>query len=306
MKHDNKTTSAIALGFFDGVHRGHGALLERIADLSATALPTALTFDRHPATFLGKQSTPQLSTLLDRQWMLQHYYDIKQVVVADFSAIMTMEWEDFIEEYLQKTLHVVSVVAGHDFHFGRGGEGNPQKLQSTCKQLGITCEIISPVTQDDILISSTYIRKLIQDGEMGLAVGLLGHPHILTNQVKHGNKIGRSALGFPTVNLEIPDSIIIPKFGVYACRIWVEGVPYLAVTNVGVRPTITEHNLHNVTVEGFLLDFPDQELYGSTLRMEFYHYIRGEQKFPNLQALTAQIARDVETTVCFFRGIEML
>ncbi len=308
MKQDNIQSSpcAIALGFFDGVHKGHGRLLHQVTKNPHQAMPTALTFDRHPATVLGSQTTPLLSTLPDRKWLLQHYYGVQTVFVAEFSAIMSMHWKDFIANYLHSQRNVVHIVAGHDFHFGKGGEGTPKKLKELCHDLGITCDIIPPVTLDDVVVSSTYIRGLIQQGEMEKAVHFLGHPHILTNEVQHGNKIGRSALGFPTVNLAIPKGTIVPKYGVYACRIWVEGMPYLAVTNIGIRPTIVENTPKQVTVEGFLLDFPDKELYGTTLRMEFYYYIRGEQKFSDLSALTHQIAKDVETTVHYFKEKNMV
>lgn len=303
MKQEHNITKprAIALGFFDGVHTGHGELLRKVAEKAPTATPTALTFDRHPGSVLGTQKVPLLSTVSDRKWMMETYYHIESVVVADFSAIMSMDWEDFIQNYLQTELGVTSIVAGHDFRFGKGGAGNAEKLQEKCKELGIHCEIVAPVTLDQVIISSTHIRSLMEQGEMGEAVHFLGHPHILSNQVKHGNKIGGKVLGYPTVNLEVPEDIITPTYGVYACRVWVENTPYFAVTNIGIRPTITENNAKNVTIEGFLLDFPHQELYGTTLRMEFYHFIRGEQKFDSLEELTQQITKDVDTTRLFFQ-----
>ena len=154
------------------------------------------------------------------------------------------------------------------------------------------------MVQDHITISSTYIRTLVAQGEMDRAVEFLGHPHVLTNRVTHGKKIGSSSLGFPTVNLQVPPQVIVPAFGVYATRVWVEGRSYIAVTNVGVRPTV-EDNDGRVTVEGFILDF-DGDLYGKELRMEFYHRIRGEQKFPSLQELSQEIRRNAEETRAYF------
>ena len=144
--------------------------------------------------------------------------------------------------------------------------------------------------QDGITISSTYIRTLIAQGEMERATQFLGHPHILSDRVSHGKHIGGSSLGFPTVNLKIPERVIVPAFGVYATRVWFDGQCRCAVTNVGVRPT----------VEGFLLDF-DGDLYGHPMRMEFFKYLRGEQKFPSLQALSEEIGRNVEQTRDYFR-----
>ena len=196
-------------------------------------------------------------------------------------------------------LGVVHVVAGHDFHFGYMGKGNPDRLREKCAQLGIGCDIIPKVVQDGITISSTYIRTLIAQGEMERATQFLGHPHILSDRVVHGKQIGSSSLGFPTVNLRIPEHVIVPAFGVYATRVWFDGQCRCAVTNVGVRPTVDEND-GRVTVEGFLLDF-DGDLYGHLMRMEFFTYLRGEQKFPSLQALSQEIGRNVEQTRDYFR-----
>ena len=215
-----------------------------------------------------------------------------------------MDWRDFITQYLVKELGVVHVVAGHDFHFGYMGKGNPQRLQETCAQLGIGCDIIGKVELEDITISSTYIRTLIAQGEMDRAVEFLGHPHVLTNRVTHGKKIGSSSLGFPTVNLQIPSPVIVPAFGVYATQVSVAGQRYAAVTNVGVRPTV-EDNDGRVTVEGFILDFSG-DLYGQELRMEFYHRIREERKFSSFQALSDEIRRNAQQTRDYFQAVPPL
>lgn len=295
---NKKNALALALGFFDGVHQGHAALLQKVLQHPATS--AVLTFDRHPATMLGKKTVPLLSTVADRTWLFQKKYHIEEVIVGDFMEIHTMEWEDFIQIYLKEELNVTHVVAGHDFRFGRGGIGDDIKLQETCHKLGITCEIVPPVTLEDVVISSTHIRHLMETGDMCQANRFLGHPHTLSNEVQHGNKIGSTVLGFPTVNLSIPDAVIIPAFGVYACRIWVGDRVFLAVSNVGIRPTVTEDTEKKVTVEGFLLDFPQEDLYGQQIRVEFYHHLRGEIKFADFPALTQQIARDVEATKEFF------
>ena len=218
--------------------------------------------------------------------------------------MMRMDWRDFITQYLVKELGVVHVVAGHDFHFGYMGKGNPQRLQETCAQLGIGCDIIGKVELEDITISSTYIRTLIAQGEMDRAVEFLGHPHVLTNRVTHGKKIGSSSLGFPTVNLQIPSPVIVPAFGVYATQVSVAGQRYTAVTNVGVRPTV-EDNDGRVTVEGFILDFSG-DLYGQELRMEFYHRIREERKFSSFQALSDEIRRNAQQTRDYFQAVPPL
>lgn len=296
----NNTKRVIALGFFDGVHNGHGQLMKAVTAAAnrTGAVASAFTFDRSPTAVITGQPVPLISSVEDRIWLMRHYYGIQEVVVASFDAMQRMDWEDFITQYLIRDLGVVHVVAGHDFHFGYMGKGNPQRLKEKCAQLGIGCDIIGTVTQDGITISSTYIRTLIAQGEMERTNQFLGHPHTLTNRVAHGKHIGSSALGFPTVNLSIPDQVIVPAFGVYATKVHFNGHSFMAVTNVGVRPTIQDND-GRVTVEGFILDFSG-DLYGQEVRMEFYKRLRGEQKFPSLQALAQEIGRNAQQTQEYF------
>ena len=293
----------IALGFFDGVHKGHGALLRTVAQVADRlgAKPCAFTFDRSPTAAITGQTIPLLSSVEDRVWLMRRYYGIEEVIVAPFDGMQKMDWQDFVSEYLQKELGAVHVVAGHDFHFGYMGKGNPQRLQEKCRELGMGCDIIQKVEQDGITISSTYIRTLIAQGEVERADQFLGHPHTLTNRVAHGKKIGTTTLGFPTVNLLIPQGVIVPAYGVYATRVWFDGQCRCAVTNVGVRPTVEDNDGH-VTVEGFILDF-DGDLYGHEIRMEFYKYLRPEQCFPSMDALAAEIRRNAQQTRDYFRQL---
>lgn len=293
----------IALGFFDGVHKGHGALLRTVAQVADRlgAKPCAFTFDRSPTAAITGQAVPLLSSVEDRVWLMRRYYGIEEVIVAPFDGMQKMDWQDFVSEYLQKELGAVHVVAGHDFHFGYMGKGNPQRLQEKCRELGMGCDIIQKVEQDGITISSTYIRTLIAQGEVERADQFLGHPHTLTNRVAHGKKIGTTTLGFPTVNLLIPQGVIVPAFGVYATRVWFDGQCRCAVTNVGVRPTVEDNDGH-VTVEGFILDF-DGDLYGHEIRMEFYKYLRPEQKFASMQALADEIRHNAQQTRDYFRQL---
>ena len=296
-------STVIALGFFDGVHKGHGALLRTVAQVADRlgAKPCAFTFDRSPTAAITGQAVPLLSSVEDRVWLMRRYYGIEEVIVAPFDGMQKMDWQDFVSEYLQKELGAVHVVAGHDFHFGYMGKGNPQRLQEKCRELGMGCDIIQKVEQDGITISSTYIRTLIAQGEVERADQFLGHPHTLTNRVAHGKKIGTTTLGFPTVNLLIPQGVIVPAFGVYATRVWFDGQCRCAVTNVGVRPTVEDNDGH-VTVEGFILDF-DGNLYGHEIRMEFYKYLRPEQCFPSMDALAAEIRRNAQQTRDYFRQL---
>ena len=295
----------IALGFFDGVHLGHGALLRRVGEKAAElgAVPAAVTFDTHPENLILKTpAVPLLSSPLDRAELMRRFYGIREVIVAHFDErMMHMPWREFVTDYLAGEHGAVHLVAGHDFHFGYKGEGNPERLQALCGELGIGCDIIPKVVQDHITISSTYIRTLVAQGEMERAGEFLGHPHTLTDRVAHGKKIGGSALGFPTVNLRVPAGVIVPAFGVYATRVWFDGQCRNGVTNVGVRPTV-EDNDGRVTVESYILYF-DGDLYGHEIRVEFFKRLRGERRFPSLEALANEIGRNADQTRAYFRSL---
>ena len=295
-----KQRRVIALGFFDGVHLGHGALLRAVKEAADRLDARPCAFDKSPTAVITGQSVPLLSTVEDRVRLMRRHYGIEEVVVAPFDAMQRMDWEDFVRRYLAEELGVVHVVAGHDFHFGYMGKGNPDRLREKCRELGMGCDIIEKVEQDGITISSTYIRTLVAQGEMERAAQFLGHPHSLTQTVTHGKGIGHSALGFPTVNLRVPEGVIVPAFGVYATRVWFDGQSRAAVTNVGVRPTVQDND-GRVTVEGFILDF-DGDLYSHQVRVEFCKRLRGEQKFPTMQALSDEIRRNAEQTREYFGG----
>ena len=297
----DKQRRVIALGFFDGVHLGHGALLRRVAQRAKEldALPCAFTFDRSPAAALTGRAVPLLTGVDDRAQLMEALYGIREVVVAPFQRMRQMDWQDFVGQYLQEELGAVHVVAGHDFHFGYKGEGNPRRLADKCVQLGMGCDVIPRVELDGVTISSTHIRTLVEAGELEQAARFLGHPHILSGAVVHGNEIGRT-LGSPTANLPVPQGVIAPGFGVYATRVRFDGEVRAAVTNVGVRPTVADND-GRVTVEGFILDF-DGDLYSHQVRMEFHKRLRGERKFPSMEALAEEIRRNAEQTRDFFGG----
>ena len=292
--------TVIALGFFDGVHKGHGALLHRTAEVAEAtgAVPAAFTFDPHPQDVILGKPTPLISSPEDRADLMRRYYGIQDVIVQPFTPdFMKQPWRTFLEETLVRDLHAVHLVAGHDYHFGYKGEGNPQRLQETCKELGIGCDIIPKVEQDSITVSSTYIRSLIAQGEIQRANEFLGHPYTLSDHVSHGKKLG-TTLGFPTVNLKLGQNVLAPAKGVYATRVRLEnGQEHIAVTNVGNRPTVDDGL--ELTIEGFILDF-DGDLYGQKIQMEFYEYLREERKFPSFDALKAEIAHNVEQTREYF------
>ena len=294
----------IALGFFDGVHIGHAALLRRVAEVAGRldAVPSAVTFDQHPEdVILGARRVPLITSPTDRADLMRRLFGISEIIIAHFDQrMMHMPWEEFVTDYLVGEHGAVHLVAGHDFHFGYKGEGNPDRLRAKCAELGIGCDIIPKVEHDGITVSSTYIRSLIAQGEMERADEFLGHPYTLTGAVGHGKRLG-STLGFPTVNLNFPSGVMVPAFGVYATRVWFDERCCAAVTNVGVRPTVDDGD--RVNVEGFLLDFSG-DLYGKTLRMEVYRHLRGERKFPSLDALREEVMRNAQQTREYFAALE--
>lgn len=290
----------IALGFFDGVHRGHGALLRRVKEVADREgyIPAAVTFDHHPKDLIpGAQKVSLLNTPEDREWLMHREYGIGEVIILPFDAHMRdMHWRDFVTEVLVKEYGAAHLVAGHDYHFGRKGEGDPERLRAICGELGLGCDIIGKVELEGISVSSTYIRTLIEAGDLERAKEFMGHPHILSGPVVHGKKLGRT-IGIPTSNLLVPEGVITPAFGVYATRVWVGERDYLAVTNVGVRPTVKDDD--RVTVEPWILDF-DGDLYDQTIRAEFHKRLRPEEKFASLDELRAAILRNAEETRAYF------
>ncbi|MCI6568177.1 MAG: riboflavin biosynthesis protein RibF [Dysosmobacter sp.] len=290
----------IALGFFDGVHLGHGALLRRTAEEARKrdCTPAVFTFDRPPKEVVTGIPCPLINSPEDRKDLLRRLYGISDVLMVPFDReMMTTPWDGFVTEILVKRYHAVHLVAGHDHHFGHKNQGSPELLAAKCAELGLGCDIIPKVEVGGITVSSTYIRRLVELGQMDRAAAFLGHPHTLTGTVGHGRGIGSSRL-FPTANLTVPAHVLVPAHGAYATRVTLpDGAFYAAVTNVGTRPTV--NNGTDITVEASLLDY-DGDLYGKTLRLEFFSHLRDEIRFDSLDALRAQIAADAETTRRYF------
>lgn len=290
----------IALGFFDGVHLGHGALLRRTVEESRRrgVRSAVFTWAQPPKEVVTGVPVPLINSPEDRAWLAKSLYGIDEVIMVPFNKeMMTTSWEDFITEILIKRYHAVHLVAGHDHRFGHKNQGTPELLKSKCAELGLGCDIIPEVTVGGITVSSTYIRRLVELGQISRANRFLGHPHTLTGTVRHGRGIGSSQL-FPTANLVIPPHVLVPSHGVYATRATLEdGSCYAAVTNVGTRPTV--QNGSDITVEACLLDFQG-DLYGKQLRLEFYEHLRQEVRFDSLDALRAQIQSDADATRTYF------
>ena len=292
---------AAAIGFFDGVHIGHAALLEKTKQraLECGAIPSVVSFDVHPDNLVFGGEVKLINSALGREDLIRRLFGIDEVVFLHFNRhLMTMPWEDFIRS-LSKELNIAHVVVGHDFCFGYHGEGTAEKLRAYCAAHGLGCDVIPAVTLDGRTVSSSYIRTLIEKGEMEQARRYLGHPHVLTDTVHAGCHLG-SQLGAPTINMVFPEGVLVPRHGVYATRVCLDsGESYCAVTNVGVRPTTGSDNA--LSVESHLLDYSGN-LYGRRVRVEFYAFLRGEVKFASYEELSSQIARDAETAREYFEN----
>ena len=290
-----KQNYVFALGLFDGVHRGHQALLaECVRMAKAMDVETAaITFESHPQSLFRSDVPPLLTTLQDRFRLLLRYGIDHVYPFPVNKKVMSTPWEDFLEELMGSG--AVGFVCGDDFRFGSRGEGNAEKLRQFCRERKLPCVIVPEQNLDGVRISSSYIRKQIGEGDMATAVRFLGHGHMLTGTVVTGRKLGRS-LGFPTANIELPQGVIVPRHGVYACRAYVGEKRYMAVCNVGNRPTVQGHQ---VRTETWLLDF-DGDLYGQSVTLEFMYFLRPEQRFESLDALKKAVLCDAENTRKFF------
>ena len=286
----------IALGFFDGVHLGHGALLRRAAEEAQKrgCESAVFTFDRPPKEVITGIPCPLINSPEDRAELVKRLYGIDEMLMVPFDDEMrTTPWDRFVTDILVGRYGAVHLVAGHDHHFGHRNQGSPELLREKCTELGLGCDIIPAVTIDGVTVSSTHIRGLLEEGDVETARAFLGHPHVLTQTVGHGRQLGRT-IGIPTANLVAPPHVLLPKRGVYAAKITLpDGRAFGGVTNVGVRPTV--NNGQDVTVEPWILDF-DGDLYGQAIRVEFYRRLRDERKFDSLDALRSQIETDAVKT----------
>lgn len=290
----------IALGFFDGVHLGHGALLRRCgsAAVERGAIPAACTFDPHPMALIAGEAPPLLTTPAERARLMSGRYGVETLHVLPFDrAMMTLPWEDFVTDVLAERLHACHVVAGEDYRFGYRGLGTADKLRTLCARMGLGCDIVPQVTLEGERVSSSAIRAMVADGELERACRFLGHPYRLAGTVRHGKGLGHT-LGFPTVNLDLDSRLQLPAFGVYAARAELPGgAKALAAVNVGRRPTVDDGDA--VTIEGFLLDV-EGRFYGQSVALDLYHRLRPERKFDSLEALHGAVMENADQVRQYF------
>jgi len=292
-------TRAIALGFFDGVHIGHSALMRKVLEVGDKKglVPSVITFDAHPKSLIRGETVPLINSQGDRAGIIRRLFGIDDIIFLHFDMeTARMTWESFIE-HLAVDFGARHLVAGHDFSFGYGGEGNSALLLQKCGEMGIGCDIIPAVKLDGVISSATHIRELISAGSIERANAFLGHPHVLTDMVRYGYRLG-STLGTPTVNMCFEPGVLIPAFGVYATKAFL-GVDreFVGVTNVGVRPTVDDAD--TVTAETHVLNYRGN-LYGHRVRVEFHARLRPEVKFRSMEELKVQIQKDCDAAQQYF------
>ncbi|MDO5548974.1 MAG: riboflavin biosynthesis protein RibF [Eubacteriales bacterium] len=293
---------AIALGFFDGVHCGHRALMDMAVRRAKEngAISSVFTFDVHPDTVITGNPVPLITSNADRGAEIRALGGVDEVIFARFDDhLRNMDWRDFIHTMLVEKFHACWIITGENNSFGYRGLGRPEGLRQECEKIGIGCDIIPSVRIDDVVVSSTYIRQQIAAGKMERARQFLGHPYTIAGVVQHGRRVGRT-IGIPTVNLALPEEMQAPPFGVYASRVIVDGEAHLAATNIGLRPTFRDGGAP--TVEPHILDY-DGDLYGKFIRVELYHFVRPERKFSDPEQLRQSIAQDIAEIRGYFAGM---
>ena len=271
----------VAVGTFDGVHLGHREVI-RGAD-------TVLTFDPHPASVVAPAGAPRLLTTLDRRIQLIAGLGVDELVVVPFDGEFAARTADaFVDDVLVGALGATHVSVGENFRFGHRATGDAALLVGDER---FDTRVVALLEVDGEIVSSSHIRGLVLGGAVEYADHLLGAPFVVSGEVVHGDKRGRT-LGYPTANLVPPEGYVVPGHGVYACRaVRPDGGMYAAATNVGVRPMFVTGR--GELIEAFLLDF-DEDLYGTQLQVQFLRRLRGEKRFASVQELVDQMARDVD------------
>lgn len=293
--------SAIALGNFDGIHRGHQKVLRpilppaiaKIAE-SRKIYSTVVSFKPHPRQFFTGQTRKLLTPIREKVKILEEL-GVEQLVLLPFDREMAaLTPSEFVAEILIAQLEAVKISVGQDFRFGRDRSGNVNILQELAANFGIDTEIATLLQNDleEVRISSSLIRDALAKGQIDRVSLMLGRDYTLVGEVVSGQKLGRT-IGFPTANLKLPESKLLPRYGVYSVKVFINDNPnYLkGVTNIGCRPTVDNSNLP--TTEVHLLDWQG-DLYGKTIAVHLQKFLRSQQKFSSLDALKQQIAADCQ------------
>lgn len=293
----------MALGYFDGVHLGHQKVIgtaKQIAEEKGLTL-AVMTFHPHPSHVLGRDKEPKdLITPLEDKINQIEQLGTEVLYVVKFNEVFaSLSPKQFIDQYIIG-LNVQHAVAGFDFTYGKYGKGTMETMPDDLDGKA-GCTMVEKLTEQDKKISSSYIRAALQNGDVELANVLLGQPYFIKGIVIHGDKRGRT-IGFPTANVGLNNSYIVPPTGVYAVKAEVNGEVYNGVCNIGYKPTFYEKRPEQPSIEVNLFDF-DQEVYGAAIKIEWYKRIRSERKFNGIKELTEQIEKDKQEAIRYFSNL---
>lgn len=282
--------SSVALGFFDGVHKGHQKVISSCVLEKESLKSVVLTFKKSPVSYF-KDDTIILQTNEDKIKKLEEL-KVDCVIFEDFQNLKSVLKEDFVNIYLKDKLKAKKVYCGENYHFGKGADGNTKSLQHLCNEIGIESHVVSPILYNDEFISSTRIKNAILLGKIEQANEMLGYNYCIKGKVEEGKHNGKT-LGFPTINLPLCEFTITPKFGVYKTKVLIDDKEYVGATNIGVHPTISQVL---PVCETFILNYqnPD-DLYEKFVKVELLSFIREEKKFSNIVELINQVNKDIET-----------
>ena len=300
---DEKTKekgTAVALGYFDGIHIGHREVLDKALSVAEEKglVPVVMLFDIHPRKLVSGNIPPMLTSEEDKREILTEMGFT--VFDFDFHKGMNYSPNEFIEKILVETLNAKAVSCGFDYHYGKGGKGNADTMREELGKRNIEFFAASPVVLGEDIVSSTEIRKCISQGDIEKANAMLGECFSYDFEVVRGDGIGRT-IGFPTINQFFPEDFVVPKYGVYASMAKIDGKTYPAVTNVGIRPTVAQDGMRSETC---ILDFSG-DLYGKKVQVKLIKYLRDETKFPDIEALKRAIGKDIENARNIYKEVEI-
>ena len=297
---DNKNGCVLALGNFDGVHKGHKLLLEKAREYARNNRIDfgVYTFLKHPKLMHGKNH--EMLTTLQEKLSVFSQLEVDFVYLEEFEDVKDYSPHEFVE-MLVKKFGAECTFCGENFTFGKGAAGNSDTLLTLMSEKGKNSVAVKTLKIDNSVVSSTQIRHFLHEGDTEKAMQLIGEPYGFVSRIIHGACLGKR-LGFPTINQCIPNEKIIPAFGVYCSVVIIDGKEYMGVTNIGVKPTVSEDE-RQVLAETHIIDF-DEDVYGKYAGVCLYKRLRGEKKFKNLSELTDNIAMCVENTIEYFKELK--
>lgn len=283
--------SAVCLGKFDGIHKGHRLLIEEIRKYKEQNLQTVVfTFALHPYTLFSQGEAKLIDTIEEKREKLENL-GVDVLISYPFTKeTAAMEPEEFIKEVLVKKIGAKVIVVGKDFQFGYQRKGNVTLLQKYAEEYSYKVVSLEKIQEDNHVISSTRIRHEIKAGNMEKVTRLLGAPYTIVGEVIHGKQLGRT-IGMPTINQEVAEEKIIPPKGVYVSQVYLPEGEYRGVTNIGNKPTVSGE--HQLGVETHIIGY-DGDLYGKTVKISLYEFVRSEQKFSSVEELKAQMHHDMD------------